>query len=230
MKRAYLFPFLGTAMLIIAGLSAPAAQARYIVTLTQRGSDVVETGNGSLDLTALTFLFTNSPPPPGGEEARINASVGLVVLGPTSPTPIAVYTGLTGPSSFGSGSFNDANSGSGSLVGVAGSLAPFTILGVPVGYVSGSSLRTSTDTWDDATFASLGVTPGVYTWTWGSGRDADSFRLIVAGAPLAQLASVDLPSVPSVPEPATWALMGVGFAGLGFARYRATRKSAALPG
>jgi hypothetical protein len=94
-----------------------------------------------------------------------------------------LQAGLTGPSSFGSGSFEDANSGSGSLVGVAGSLAPFLILGVPVGYVSGSSLGTSTDTWDDATFASLGVTPGRYTWTWGSGKDADSFRLIVARGP-----------------------------------------------
>ena len=92
-------------------------------------------------------------------------------------------------------------------MGVAGSLAPFPILGVPVGYVSGSSLRTSTDTWDDATFASLGVTPGLYTWTWGSRKDADSFRLIVAGGPLEQLASLD---PPSIPEPATWTLMAVG--------------------
>jgi hypothetical protein len=157
-------------MLINSGLSAPAARANYIVTLTQRGSDVVKTGNGSLDLTALhSFII-------GGEEGRINALVGLVVLGPTSPLnqPIAVYRGLTGPSSFGSGGFEYANSGSGSLVGVAGSAVkingvPVPILGVPIGYVSGSSLRTSTDTWDDATFASLGVTPGVYTWTWGSG-------------------------------------------------------------
>lgn len=34
---------------------------------------------------------------------------------------------------------------------------------------------------------------------------------------------------PAVPEPATWAMMLVGFAGLGFGGYRATRKSAALP-
>ena len=224
MKRTYLFPLLGAATLISAGLSAPVAQAHYIVTLTQRGSDVVETGNGSLDLTALTFL--------GGshmEEARINASVGLVVLGPTNPTPIAVYAGMTGPINFGSGGFEYANTGTGSLVGLAGSLIPgLPILGVPVGYVSGSSLRTSTDTWDDATFASLGVTPGVYTWTWGSGRDADSFRLVVAGRPVDQLASLDSPSASSVPEPATWTLMAIGFAGLGFA-YRATRKSAAAP-
>ena len=72
----------GAAMLVSAGLSAPAAQANYIVTLTQRGSDVVETGNGSLDLTALTFAF------PHTEEGRVDASVGLVVLGPTgSSTP-----------------------------------------------------------------------------------------------------------------------------------------------
>jgi hypothetical protein len=74
-------------------------------------------------------------------------------------------------------------------VGVARSLIPGTpILGVPVNYLLGSSLGTSTDTWDDATFASLGVTPDI-----GSGKDADSFRLIV------------------VPEPATWAMLLVGF-------------------
>jgi len=32
----------------------------------------------------------------------------------------------------------------------------------------------------------------------------------------------------SVPEPATWAMMLIGFAGLGFASYRASRKSVAL--
>jgi hypothetical protein len=36
-------------------------------------------------------------------------------------------------------------------------------------------------------------------------------------------------SVQTVPEPATWAMMGVGFAALGFAGYRASAKRAALP-
>ena len=72
----------GAAMLISAGLSAPAAQANYIVTLTQRGSDVVETGNGSLDLTALTFLFTNSPPPPGGKRPALMHRSGSWSSGP----------------------------------------------------------------------------------------------------------------------------------------------------
>jgi hypothetical protein len=209
MKTALCAAAIGVAMLTGYGLSAQPAQAGYVVDLTQQGANVVETGNGSLDLTALTFLTTNSPPA-GGEQARINASFGLVVLGPTSPTSINVYKGLTGPSSFGSGSsFENANSGlGGSPVGVAGSLIAGTpILGVPVGYVSGASLGTSTNTWDDATFASLGVTRGTYTWTWGSGKDADSFRLIV------------------VPEPATWAMLLIGFGLLGLVGYRKTRLS-----
>ena len=53
---------------------------------------------------------------------------------------------------------------------------------MPQGYVFGTALA-DTATWADATFSSLGVTPGVYEWTWGSGAHADSFTLeIGAGA------------------------------------------------
>jgi hypothetical protein len=47
---------LGAAMLIGCGLSAPPAQAGYVVTLTQEGTDVVATGMGPIDLTGLSFL------------------------------------------------------------------------------------------------------------------------------------------------------------------------------
>jgi hypothetical protein len=52
---------------------------------------------------------------------------------------------------------------------------------VPTGYVSGAALS-NTSTYDNATFASLGVTPGAYVWTWGSGAHIDSFTLVI-GAP-----------------------------------------------
>jgi hypothetical protein len=53
---------------------------------------------------------------------------------------------------------------------------------VPLGYVSGTSLS-ATSTYAGATLLSLGVTPGTYTWTWGTGVHADSFTLdIVAPA------------------------------------------------
>ena len=55
---------------------------------------------------------------------------------------------------------------------------------MPQGYVSGASLS-STSTYNGATLLSLGVTPGTYTWTWGTGVDADSFTLQIgpAGVP-----------------------------------------------
>jgi hypothetical protein len=75
---------------------------------------------------------------------------------------------------------------------------------VPHGYVSGARLS-DTSTYDGATFASLGVTPGRYEWTWGSGAN-QNFTLVIG---------------PAAPESSTWAMMLLGFAGLCFAGYRA---------
>jgi hypothetical protein len=83
------------------------------------------------------------------------------------------------------------------FVGVAGLSGSIY---VPRNYVSGRPLM-STLTWDNATFASLGVTPGTYVWTWGSGANAGSFTLRVA-----------------VPEPAKLGLITFGLLGAGFAR------------
>ena len=40
-------------------------------------------------------------------------------------------------------------------------------------------------TFDNATFASLGVIPGTYTWTWGTGLPNQNFTLVIgrAGVP-----------------------------------------------
>jgi hypothetical protein len=72
---------------------------------------------------------------------------------------------------------------------------------VPIGYVSGSALS-DTSTYDNATFNSLGVTPGTYVWTWGSGANADSFTLNIGAA--------------VVPEPSSLLLLGAAFAVLLF--------------
>jgi len=34
-------------------------------------------------------------------------------------------------------------------------------------------------TFNNATFASLGVTPGTYAWTWGTGLPNQFFRLVI---------------------------------------------------
>ena len=64
-----------------------------------------------------------------------------------------------------------------------------------------------TSTYLGKTFASLGLTPGTYVYTWGAGGHADSF-------------TIDITSTSAIPEPSTWAMMFLGFAGLGYAGLR----------
>jgi hypothetical protein len=186
------------------------AQAAFVVDLTQvadpsqpLGFDVVATGSGTLDLTDLRLDHT-----PHGDNGAIQPSVGFISTGPPPLTIGSLYTrGITGPTSFGSGVLlTIASSGSGDEVGIDG---PF-FLSVPLGYSSGAALS-DTSTYDNATFASLGVTPGTYKWTWGTGAHADSFTLDAA-----------------IPEPSTWAMMALGFAGLGLAGYRSWRQGVSI--
>ena len=91
---------------------------------------------------------------------------------------------MTGPAVFGSGFFTPESSGTGGLIGIYwGHVTPDVTgqITVPVGYISGTTI-TNSGIYDNATFASLGVTPGTYVWTWGSGAD-QSFTLNVVSTP-----------------------------------------------
>jgi hypothetical protein len=190
---------IGATMLF--GLSAPPAQAGYVVDLTEQAGNVVATGSGEIDLSGLSFFEIQHDP------AAIFPSFAVIVTGPASVTNDEYYTGFTGPTSFGSGGVIDtASSGSGDKVGIGGGV---DVLVVPRSYVSGSPLS-DTSTYDGQTFTSLGVTPGTYEWTWGNGAN-QNFTLVI-----------------EVPEPATWATMLTGFAGLGFVGYRQRHKNSAL--
>jgi VPDSG-CTERM motif len=52
---------------------------------------------------------------------------------------------------------------------------------VPEGYVSGQALSDSI-TFNNATFASLGLEPGTYVWSWGTGLPNQNFTLRIGGA------------------------------------------------
>ncbi|RYF47320.1 MAG: IPTL-CTERM sorting domain-containing protein [Comamonadaceae bacterium] len=99
-------------------------------------------------------------------------NAGLIYAG-TAGT-LAVYNSAVGPASFGPGGFSAATTGVNDLVGVIGGNGQIL---VPQGYLSGTPLS-STATWNGATIAGLGLTPGTYTWTWAS----DTFRVIIGAA------------------------------------------------
>jgi hypothetical protein len=106
----------------------------------------------------------------------IAAASGFLAM--AGPAFLDNYIGFTGPASFGSGGEFPASFGSGDLFLLS---APFGSLDVPRGYVSGAALS-STATWNGATLASLGVTPGTYVWTWGTGLPNQNVTLIIGGA------------------------------------------------
>ena len=145
----------------------------FTVTLRQVGSNVVATGSGAINLTGLT------PDRAGFSFPILNASLADIRTGEANQ--VTFYIGFTGPTSFGSGSISIASTGSGDFVGIDGFQQQ---LFVPQGYVSGTALSDNA-IYDNATFASLGVIPGTYEWTWGTGLPNQNFTLIIprAGVP-----------------------------------------------
>jgi hypothetical protein len=196
MKRIVYAPALGVMMLVGSSLCAPPVLASYVATVVQEGSDVVATGSGTLNLASLTIIpgtFTT--------QASVQPNIGLLFLGEPMEEFISSYTGVSGPSSFGNGNSDIfADAGSGGIVGVDETTPlGMRVITVPGGYVSGTALS-ETSTWTNQTFSSLGLTPGTYIWTWGSGASADSFTLDVA------------------PEPSTLLLVGVALGAIFFGR------------
>jgi hypothetical protein len=156
----------------------------------------VSTGSGAFDLTGLTFEqnFLNAPP-------QIQANFSLMITGPGGANQ-SQYVGFTGPTNFGSGDLVLADSGSGDGVGIFG-----TSIIVPQGYVSGAALSSSA-TFNNATLASLGATPGIYVWTWGDDGPNQNFSLEVGSL-----------GVPGVPDGGSTVSL-LGFALLGLAALR----------
>jgi hypothetical protein len=167
------------ALVSLLGLGITQSARAYSVTLQQVGSNVVASGSGPINLTGLTFFL------PGIDfTARIRAGGGVIITGPPGGSgDVDIYTGFTGPTSFGSGFFFFPNTGSGDIVRIDAQSSFGGLLAVPPGYVSGTALSDSM-TFNNATLASLGVTPGTYVWTWGTGADQNfTLQIGPAGVP-----------------------------------------------
>jgi hypothetical protein len=196
--------------LVVGGTAANASP--YVVTFEQMGLNVVATGSGNIDLTGLTLSSLHS-----NFTAGINPPEAVVSL--NSGTSVDTYSGtFSGPPGgiggpgFGPGTgLFEVASGTGNFVSFS---LTFHAVHVFHGYVSDDPLGTSTDTWDNATFASLGLTPGTYEWTWGT-TDAD------------QSFTIDIAAPTTTPLPAALPLFASGLGVMGFLAKRRKRKSGA---
>lgn len=174
------------------------AYGGVIVTATEIGGDVVFTGSGTLDTTALVFDLS------GTTSGFVRADVGMVLgSGDFDAYLFTTPSSFGGPGSFGTGVDDfTATSETGDVFGLD---FTFLNLGVPAGYVSGSPLSGSA-TFAGESFASLGITPGNYEWTWSTVTGTDSFTL------------------QAIPEPSTFALAVFSIMSLPMVRWRQHNK------
>jgi hypothetical protein len=141
----------------------------FNVSITQVGSDVVWSGSGSFNLTALTSAGASSI------GAGFNASDAIWAIGPDGA--IDEYSGtITYPLTFGTGGVS-VTSTSGSTFGIVPGGGGRLLL-VPPGYTSNTTISGSA-TYASQTIAGMGLTTGTYTWSWGSGANASSLVMVI---------------------------------------------------
>jgi len=182
-----------------------AVDAGEIINVNQVGANVQAVASGSLDLyntlqagvssNTSSFVWPNAASlvmaPIGIPTSVDNYQVGL----PGQPPLFGDYFGLGGltPATTSSGLF---------AFSISSNPIQVLTLTVPAGYLSGEAL-TASATWDGTTISALGMTPGIYTWTWGTPTNhPDSLTLNIGQA------------IGQVPEPATLTLLGIGIAGM----------------
>ncbi len=180
------------------------------MTVDQTGSGVTFSGNGSINTGSFTTFALNTPT---AALLDVQPDLAFIAVNIASQTDEYNMTD-SGPASFGPGGFTS---------GPTGSVAGFFIfeqdspglgaMDLPAGYVSGTALPTASATWAGATYASLGITPGDYTWTWGAGPTADSFELVID-------------PVMATPEPSSLVMLGTGAAIAGFGGWIRRRRAA----
>lgn len=169
------FRILGSAISVLC-FSTTAATASVVVVAMESNGDVVFQGGGTLNISELSFVQSGD---------------GLTAIRPNLPAlsfggAFNIYSGISGPDTFGTGWINTTAVQSGDsfgltqLGGQSGS-GPLELL-VPSGASSTVSVSASM-TFSDHTFASLGIEEGSYLWSWGSGSNSDQFSLLVVPEP-----------------------------------------------
>jgi hypothetical protein len=163
----------GVAIALAATVLFPAAAIAGIdITLSESGTTTVLTYSGSINTTGLT------PIGPVGTTDSMTPNGGLVQR--ASSTQYFLTGATAGSQTFGTGGAVTAATASGAPVYINFS-AP-AILGLPVGYVSTSSISGAMTF--PGTFTTLGITANITrTFSWGVGGAGRTVTLTTVSAP-----------------------------------------------
>ena len=147
------------------------ASGNFNVTISQVGNDVVWNGSGSFNLAALTSAGSNNI------GAGFQANQAIWAIGPN--TSVDTYSGtITYPTSFGSPASVPPPSTVGSTFGILPG-GSGRMLWVPSGYVSNTVIN-GTATYANTTISGMGLTSGVYTWSWGTGGNTSTLVMTIS--------------------------------------------------
>lgn len=177
-------------------LSPMAANADVVITVAEAGGDVVFDISGSLDLTGASSAGAGSVYGRGIIGGGNNWYVAGGDGGAWESYALSAFDG-----SFGTllTYFSSPTSIAGDRFFIWGNGGLVQQVGVAQGYVSGAAISSSF-LFSGVTFANLGLIEGTYDYSIPN-----------------SLIRMNIGRV-SVPEPSTFALLGLGLAGIGFAR------------
>jgi hypothetical protein len=145
------------------------------IEILEVGSNVVMSGTGTANTSSLTSGGTLSV------GSVIYPSADNVTLLSAGLTEVREWTGITGIfPDMGPGSFTQSFNRTGTYsLGIMENYLGDVTLYLDTAYVSGTEIGPTTATFNSTNFTTLGINPGTYTWSWGSGPTADSFTVQV---------------------------------------------------
>ena len=198
------FLFVALSLSVIIAIAPRNAQGGLVFDVTESGGNVEVDLSGTMNLSATQGLTGTS-----GHSGFYRAEAGVVGVG-VDANVVDVYAvdfGAWLP--YGAGGFGTWDVTTGSSV----ALTTNPNLFVPNGYVSGTSLSGSA-TKLNASFASLGFTPGSYVTTLTNGANTDTVTI----------------NIGAVPEPSSVVpLFSMVGAGLGLRRNRRSSEDIVVP-
>jgi hypothetical protein len=173
MKRTFI-------SLLLAVLYPSSVNAAVTVNVVEDGANVVATVSGSVNTDVFSTFNPADAPGSWFRGSSYQPGFALSGFGIGRSTPVYVYPLNPTSTIFSTGGNYTTFGGVGTLFGIGvGDSASDTLI-LPQSYVSGSAISSSA-TFLNQSFASMGLIEGTYEFSWSSGDDRDIATLTIGG-------------------------------------------------